>query len=58
MRLASLTDGHLNFVDALTVQRFFESVAEKADAVVINGGIGESYDVYGKLRTGSIRQVD
>ncbi len=50
MRLAWLTDPHLNFVDAGTTQRFFESVAGKADAVAISGDIGESYDVCHYLR--------
>jgi len=49
MRLAWLTDIHLNFVDALAVQRFFESVAEQSDAVAISGDIAESHDVYGRL---------
>jgi predicted MPP superfamily phosphohydrolase len=50
MRLAWLTDIHLNFVDALAMQRFFESVAEQADAVAISGDIAESHDVYDYLR--------
>lgn len=50
MRLAWLTDIHLNCVDALTIQRFFESVAEKADAVAISGDIAESTAVYHYLR--------
>ena len=50
MRLAWLTDIHLNFVDAGTIQRFFQSVAERADAVAISGDIAESHDVYHYLR--------
>ncbi len=50
MRLAWLTDIHLNFVAAPTVQRFFESVAGKADAVAISGDIAESQHVYNYLR--------
>lgn len=50
MRLAWLTDIHLNFVDAGTIQRFFESVAEQADAVAISGDIAESHGVYYYLR--------
>lgn len=50
MRLAWLTDIHLNFVDALTMRRFFESVTQQADAVAISGDIAESHDVYHYLR--------
>ena len=50
MRLAWLTDVHLNFIDALTMERFFGSVAERADAVAISGDIAESHDVYHYLR--------
>jgi Icc protein len=50
MRLAWLTDIHLNFVDAPTIQRFLESVAAQADAVAISGDIGESHDIYFYLR--------
>ena len=50
MRLAWLTDIHLNFVDAGTMQRFFESVAEQAEAVAISGDIAESHGVYYYLR--------
>jgi predicted MPP superfamily phosphohydrolase len=50
MRLAWLTDVHLNFVDGLTMQGFFGSVAEQADAVAITGDIAESRDVFHYLR--------
>lgn len=50
MRLAWLTDIHLNFANAVAIQRFFESVAEQADAVAISGDIAESYDLYHYLR--------
>jgi 3',5'-cyclic-AMP phosphodiesterase len=50
MRLAWLTDIHLNVIDDLTMQRFFESVAEMADAVAISGDIAESHDVIQYLR--------
>lgn len=42
MRLAWLTDIHLNFVDELARARFWESVKPQADAVVITGDIAES----------------
>ena len=51
MRLAWLTDIHLNFVDGLTMQRFFESVAEQADALAISGDIAEGHSVYHYLRS-------
>ena len=51
MRLAWLTDIHLNFVDARAVRGFFESVAEEADALAISGDIGESHNVCHYLRT-------
>jgi 3',5'-cyclic-AMP phosphodiesterase len=50
MRLAWLTDVHLNFIDALAMQRFFESVAEQADAVAISGDIAESHGLCHYLR--------
>lgn len=45
MRLAWLTDIHLNFVDAAALPPFLESIAQRADAVAISGDIGESQDV-------------
>ncbi|MBN2294337.1 MAG: metallophosphoesterase [Pirellulales bacterium] len=45
MRLAWLTDIHLNFVDNSQRKRFLESVRDRADAVAISGDIGESPDV-------------
>ncbi len=45
MRLAWLTDIHLNFLNATKRRRFFESVEERADAVAISGDIGESHDL-------------
>ena len=50
MRLAWLTDIHLNFIDALAIQEFFESVAENADAVAVSGDIAESHIVVRYLR--------
>lgn len=50
MRLAWLTDIHLNFLDAAQRHRFLVSVREQADAVVISGDIGESHDVVEYLR--------
>lgn len=46
MRLAWLTDIHLNFVDQATAERFFASVRESnADAVLLTGDVGEAHDV-------------
>lgn len=50
MRLAWLTDIHLNFVDAEAMRRFLVFVSEKADAVAISGDIAESHDVCHYLR--------
>jgi len=50
MRLAWLTDPHLNFIDTQVMEQFFESVAEQADAIAISGDIGESYSVFHYLR--------
>jgi len=50
MKLAWLTDIHLNFVDSVRLQRFFESVRQQADAVVISGDIAESHDICRYLR--------
>ena len=51
MRLAWLTDIHLNFVDAARVDEFLASVRDRADAVAISGDIAESRDVCHYLRT-------
>ncbi len=45
MRLAWVTDPHLNFVDTATRRLFLSSLAMISDAVVISGDIGESSDV-------------
>ncbi len=46
MRLAWLTDIHLNFVDDIQRRgQFLESVKEQSDAVTVSGDIGESHDV-------------
>lgn len=45
MRLAWLTDIHLNFLTPDSRQEFFRSLAERCDAVVVSGDIGESPDV-------------
>ena len=50
MRLAWLTDIHLNFVDDSGRRRFLESVREEADAVAVCGDIGESHDLAKYLR--------
>ncbi len=50
MRLAWLTDIHLNFLDAAQRHRFLVSVREQSDAVVISGDIGESHDLVEYLR--------
>jgi 3',5'-cyclic AMP phosphodiesterase CpdA len=50
MRLAWLTDIHLDFIDALTTERFLQSVAEQADAIAISGDIAESHGIYHYLR--------
>ena len=46
MRLAWLTDIHLNFLDPPGVAAFLRTVAEvPADAVLLSGDVGESDDV-------------
>jgi predicted MPP superfamily phosphohydrolase len=45
MRLAWLTDIHLNFVALDKRQDFLKRVSERCDAVVISGDIGESPDI-------------
>lgn len=50
MRLAWLTDIHLNFLTPDKCQDFLGLVAERCDAVVISGDIAESHDIEGHLR--------
>ena len=50
MRLAWLTDIHLNFVDAFRFRELFAEVRDRADAVAISGDIAESRDVCHYLR--------
>ena len=50
MRLAWLTDIHLNFLDDLERKRFLESIAKEADAFAITGDIGESPNIVGHLK--------
>jgi Icc protein len=45
MRLAWLTDIHLNFVDAIRLRQFLESVKQRSDAVAVSGDIAESPDI-------------
>jgi predicted MPP superfamily phosphohydrolase len=45
MRLAWLTDIHLNFVSAERRRRLLNTIARQADAVAISGDIGESPNV-------------
>lgn len=49
MRLAWLTDIHLNFLDDDDRQVFLESLAKQADAFAITGDIGESPNVVSYL---------
>lgn len=51
MRLAWLTDIHLNFVDALRLRDFLESIRPRCDAVAISGDVAESPDVVHYLQT-------
>ena len=46
MRLAWLTDIHLNFVDAARVDDFLASVRDRADAVATSGDIAEGHNLY------------
>jgi Icc protein len=50
MRLAWLTDIHLNFLDDAERKHFLETVAEQADAVAISGDTGESPSIIGYLK--------
>ena len=49
MRLAWLTDIHLNFVGTAARRALMEKVERVCDAVVISGDIAESHDVEGYL---------
>ena len=56
MKLAWLTDIHLNFVPSQVLASFFENLsAATPDAVVISGDIGEAHDVAWRLRDLAIR---
>lgn len=50
MRLAWLTDIHLNFVDGDRRRLFLESASEQADAVAVSGDVGESHNIGQFLR--------
>ena len=50
MRLAWLTDIHLNFIDEPARARFWASVKPQADAVAISGDIAESPTIVSHLR--------
>ena len=45
MRLAWATDIHLNFVPVAERCRFYDSVRQQADALVVSGDIGESQSI-------------
>jgi predicted phosphohydrolase len=46
MKLAWLTDVHLNFLDAAGVEEFFRAVADTpSDAILLSGDVGEAHDV-------------
>ncbi len=50
MRLAWMTDVHLNFLDPLGRRRFLETARDQADAFVISGDIAESPSILGVLQ--------
>ena len=50
MRLAWLTDIHLNFLDEVERQRFWETASEQADAFAITGDIAESPSIIDCLK--------
>lgn len=50
MRIAWLTDIHVNFLDREQRREFLLAVRDQADAVVISGDIAESHDVEDQLR--------
>ena len=45
MRLAWLTDIHLNFLEADQRRRFLRPIGDQCDALVVSGDIGESHNV-------------
>ncbi|MCY2994372.1 MAG: metallophosphoesterase [Planctomycetota bacterium] len=49
MRLAWMTDIHLNFLEAINRGRFLETARDQADAFVISGDIAESPSITGVL---------
>ena len=49
MRLAWMTDVHLNFLEPLGRRQFLESTRDQADAFVISGDIAESSSIVGVL---------
>ena len=49
MRLAWMTDIHLNFLESLGRRRFLESARDQADAFAISGDIAESPSITGVL---------
>ena len=49
MRLAWMTDVHLNFLEAADRRRFLETVRDQADAFVVSGDIAESPSIVGVL---------
>lgn len=50
MRLAWMTDVHLNFLEPPARRRFWESARDQADAFVISGDIAESPSITGVLQ--------
>ncbi len=50
MRLAWMTDVHLNFLEPLGRRQFLESARDQADAFVISGDIAESPSITGVLQ--------
>lgn len=51
MRLAWLTDIHLNFLNTTEIERFFQSLkSARPDALLITGDIGEADSLSGHLR--------
>ena len=50
MRLAWLTDIHLNFLDEVERKRFWETASEQADAFAITGDIAESPSIIDCLK--------